>query len=285
MSFVESDFGDDGERVVASRKDWNYFSHLSVYRFASRYTHGLRVLDAGCGTGYGAAYLLEAGALHVTGLDVSAKAISYCRTKFVQSGLDFKEADLSKEMPVPTGSVDAVFSSQAMEHLSNIEVFMAECRRVLKPEGVMIVAVPAITSPQQLEKNIWNKFHITNLTPLGWYTKMRRNFRRVESFRHWPIERYAGWDAIQQALALEPQDTLIREADFEYTGMAIDKLNFCQETLNTVLVGRRPRKRALPPHVDEFVPHAWQEGAIHARVRQEETELLRWKLWQAGAKH
>lgn len=281
MTGSESDLSDDGERVVASTLDWNYYSHLSVYRFASNYTKGLHVIDAGCGTGYGAAYLAQAGAQRVTGLDVSEKAIAYCRAHFSTPGTEFVVANLSVEIPAPTGSVDAIFSSQAMEHLSDIENFLAECRRVLKPRGFMVIAVPAITSRQQLEENIWNKFHITNLTPLGWYTKIRRNFSRVASFSHWPSAQFSGWSEIRRALQLSPQDTIIRETDFGYVPTPISTLNNQTETLNTVLIARRPRRRPWPPQVDEFVPHSWGEGAIHAKVRHEETELLRWKLWQA----
>lgn len=191
MTEFETDFSDDGERVVASQKDWNYYSHLSIYRFASFYTKGLRVLDAGCGTGYGTSYLARAGAQHVTGIDVSENAISYCKAHFSEPATDFIVADLSIEIPVPSCSVDAIFSSQAMEHLSNIEDFLSECRRVLKPNGLMVVAVPAIVSKEQLEENIWNRFHLINLTPLGWYTKTRRNFARVHAFSHWPSTRFS----------------------------------------------------------------------------------------------
>jgi len=275
MTEFETDFSDDGERVVASQKDWNYYSHLSIYRFASFYTKGLRVLDAGCGTGYGTSYLARAGAQHVTGIDVSENAISYCKAHFSEPATDFIVADLSIEIPVPSCSVDAIFSSQAMEHLSNIEDFLSECRRVLKPNGLMVVAVPAIVSKEQLEDNIWNRFHLINLTPLGWYTKTRRNFARVHAFSHWPSTRFS------DRSETHTEDTTIRETDFDFVAAPISTLTGETETLNTVLVAKRPRRRVRPPHVNEFVPHAWGEGAIHAKVRRQETGLLQWKLSQA----
>jgi SAM-dependent methyltransferase len=277
--------GDDNERVVPFVQDWNYFSHLSVYSFAAQFLQGLRIVDAGCGTGYGAAYLARHGALQVTGLDISEPAISYCRNEFVLPNLDFQVCDLSAAMPFPGRSVDAIFSSQAMEHLADIEAFLDEAHRVLKPDGLMVVAVPAIVSPEQLEENIWNRFHITNLTPLGWFTKIGRRFRRVTPYRHWPKAPFAGWERIRSGLRLLPQDTVIRETDYDYIETPIASLNSCTETLNAVLVARRPRRRVRPPHVAEFVPHAWKEGAIHAKIRHEETELLRWKLWQAEPRH
>jgi predicted SAM-dependent methyltransferase len=52
--------------------------------------------------------------------------------------------DLTKRFPWPDGSADAVYSSHTLEHLSREagEHFIAECRRVLKPGGVIRIVVP-----------------------------------------------------------------------------------------------------------------------------------------------
>jgi 2-polyprenyl-3-methyl-5-hydroxy-6-metoxy-1,4-benzoquinol methylase len=284
MDHEQVELSDDGERVVASIHDWNYYSHLSVYRFAAPMMRNLHIADAGCGTGYGASYLAEKGAASVLGLDVSSKAIAYCQKTFKREGLAFEVADLSATIPATTRSLDAIFSSQAMEHLADVEAFFNECRRVLKPNGFMVIAVPAIVTPGQLLDNIWNKHHITNLTPLGWYTKANRSFRSVTSYRHWPSAPFAGWEAIRAGLLLDPDETLIRETDYDYTKTPIDILKTLENNLNTVLVVKGVRKHARPPNVAEFIPHSWSEGAMHAKVRHEETELLKWKLWEASLK-
>ena len=48
-------------------------------------------------------------------------------------------ADLSKEMPFPSASADFIFSEALLEQLNvaQSEIFLRECRRVLKPTGVM----------------------------------------------------------------------------------------------------------------------------------------------------
>jgi predicted SAM-dependent methyltransferase len=48
-------------------------------------------------------------------------------------------ADLSREMPFPSASVDFIFSEALLEqlNLAQSEIFLKECRRVLKPTGVM----------------------------------------------------------------------------------------------------------------------------------------------------
>ena len=52
--------------------------------------------------------------------------------------------DLTKPFPWPDASVDAVYCSHTLEHLNREagERFMAECRRVLKPDGILRIVVP-----------------------------------------------------------------------------------------------------------------------------------------------
>ena len=50
-----------GERMIVGNIS-GYWAHLSIYHFALPFARGRRVLDAGCGAGYGAAYLARHGA-------------------------------------------------------------------------------------------------------------------------------------------------------------------------------------------------------------------------------
>jgi SAM-dependent methyltransferase len=52
--------------------------------------------------------------------------------------------DLRRPLPWPPGSVEAVYTSHTVEHLSREQGqhLFAECRRVLKPGGVLRVVVP-----------------------------------------------------------------------------------------------------------------------------------------------
>ena len=55
-----------------------------------------------------------------------------------------RSADVTKGIPLPPNVCDAVYHSHVLEHLSAEEakVFIAECYRVLKPAGILRVAVP-----------------------------------------------------------------------------------------------------------------------------------------------
>ena len=61
-----------GERVIPGQVDVDLLNeHLARYSFAARLARGKRVLDAGCGAGYGSAELARS-AESVVGVDVAA---------------------------------------------------------------------------------------------------------------------------------------------------------------------------------------------------------------------
>src|ERR1700731_1170167 len=94
-----------GERVIPGQVNDDLWSeHVARYAFARRYADGKRVLDAGCGTGYGSAELAQSAAA-VTGVDISADAIEYARASYPIPGLQFLESSCTA-VPLPDRSVD-----------------------------------------------------------------------------------------------------------------------------------------------------------------------------------
>lgn len=61
-----------------------------------------------------------------------------------QHGYRYQQCDVKNGLPFATGSVDMVYSSHMFEHLSYDEglAFLRECRRVIKPNGLMRFLVP-----------------------------------------------------------------------------------------------------------------------------------------------
>ena len=78
-----------GERVIPGQVNDDLWSeHVARYAFASRFADGKRVLDAGCGAGYGSAELAQS-ALQVTGLDIAHDAVEYARATYPLPNLLF----------------------------------------------------------------------------------------------------------------------------------------------------------------------------------------------------
>lgn len=128
-----------GERVVPGLVDANLFNeHMARYQFAARLAKGKRVLDAGCGAGYGSSELARV-ASSVTAIDFSSDAISFAREHYQAANLIYQTGDC---LALPDGPFDLVVSFEVIEHLAQWSAFLVEARRVLARGGLFLVSTP-----------------------------------------------------------------------------------------------------------------------------------------------
>ena len=106
------------------------------YRFAARFCEGTDVLEVGCATGMGLGYLAR-HARTVVGGDFTEsllrKAQSHYRGRFPLVRLD------AHALPFRDASFDAVILFEAIYYLARPREFFTECRRVLHPDGVLLL--------------------------------------------------------------------------------------------------------------------------------------------------
>lgn len=98
-----------------------------------------RILDAGCGSGPLAAALIERGA-NVTGFDVSEAMINLARKRLGDEA-ELHIADLGQPLPFPADTFDDVVASLVFHYLPDWQRALDEIRRVLRPEGKLIMSV------------------------------------------------------------------------------------------------------------------------------------------------
>lgn len=128
-----------GERVIPGQVDEDLWGeHMARYAFAARFANAGRVLDLGCGTGYGTAELGKR-ATEAVGVDVAADAIEYASAnyrsaKFIQSP--------ATDTPFSEETFDLVTSFELIEHLNDWHPLLAEAKRVIHPTGLFLVSTP-----------------------------------------------------------------------------------------------------------------------------------------------
>lgn len=119
---------------VARRKiifDW-------VWRVLADYGSP-QLLDVGCGTGFNLEVLRSHGCNQVTGLDFSAEALSFCRSRHLTRLICSDGA----RPPLRGQSFDVVIALDLIEHLADDCQALGELAHLLKPGGALIIFTPA----------------------------------------------------------------------------------------------------------------------------------------------
>jgi 2-polyprenyl-3-methyl-5-hydroxy-6-metoxy-1,4-benzoquinol methylase len=131
------------ERLGPGSPTWvaNSADHLARYLHAAGMVQGRRVLDAGCGLGYGAAILKEAGALRVQAVDIDEPSIVQARNSYPIDGLDYRVDDCETLANVD-GPFDLVCNFENIEHLQHPDRFLQQAARLLTDEGALLCSTP-----------------------------------------------------------------------------------------------------------------------------------------------
>jgi SAM-dependent methyltransferase len=96
----------------------------------------VRILDVGCGTGTNLGELSRLG--RVEGVDAEPAAVEFCRSRGWSVGLS-----TGVELPFEDGSFEVVTLLDVIEHVDEDRALLAEARRVLTPNGIVLITVPA----------------------------------------------------------------------------------------------------------------------------------------------
>jgi demethylmenaquinone methyltransferase/2-methoxy-6-polyprenyl-1,4-benzoquinol methylase len=113
---------------------------------AARVNAGDQVLDVGCGTGALAVMLAHKGA-HVTGMDIAPPMLGQAAQRVREEGLEDRVelremGAVDLDTAFPDAGFDSVVSTLVFSELSDdeIEYTLAECRRILRPGGQLLIA-------------------------------------------------------------------------------------------------------------------------------------------------
>ena len=201
-----------------------------------------RVIDLGCGYGSTARYLAANYGCHVTGTNISEKELELARARGQEAGLDrllsFEYGDFHG-LPYPDDSYDVVWSQEAFLHAADKNAVLSECRRVLKPDGVLIFTDILVRrdTPDAARTRIYDRVKSPDMWDLPDYRNalaaLKLTVTREEDWSQ-HVARSYGWvrDRLQ-----EQREALLPRIGAETIDNTVSALSFWVDSGNAGYIG------------------------------------------------
>ncbi|MBN8802083.1 MAG: class I SAM-dependent methyltransferase [Stenotrophomonas acidaminiphila] len=208
-----------------------YAMHAASYAFAEALCKGKKVLDFGCGSGYGT-LRISGLAQEAYGVDVAADAVLYAKARYQNENLHFLQIDPQSPLPFAAGSFDVVLSFQVIEHVNDDDAYLREAHRLLKPGGTLVLITPDRRNRLLPWQKPWNRWHLREYGMAQLARKVSRHFQLKSELRMgapWAIaateiERYTRikWLTLPITLFFIPES--VRRAALDFTHAVIGKV-------------------------------------------------------------
>jgi ubiquinone/menaquinone biosynthesis C-methylase UbiE len=96
------------------------------------------IIEVGCGTGnYSIALSETLPGIKFRGFDLSEEMLKIAKSR--TNSVEFTHGNADSRFPYPDSSADAIFLVDVIHHIVNYGNFFAECRRILKANGTLII--------------------------------------------------------------------------------------------------------------------------------------------------
>lgn len=175
-----------GERFIPSKELLNdeiAIEHLHRYHSIIPFIKQKTVLDIACGEGYGTD-LIAKHAHKVYGVDLDQSCIKWATEKYVpaNNNLEFKTGSVDN-IPVANNSIDVIVSFETIEHVNSDtqQRFMAEVKRVLKSNGILIISTPNTANYTNRYEH-HNEFHLKEFQKEEFHAFLKSHFRYTYHF-------------------------------------------------------------------------------------------------------
>ena len=165
-----------GERYVPQITGEIQLEHVHRYLLAREYAKDKDVLDIACGEGFGSA-ILGKSARSVVGVDIATEAVKHAAIRYRLDNVEFRQGSCA-EIPLDNNSIDLVVSFETIEHHDEHKAMMAEIKRVLRPEGVLIISSPD-KKEYSIIPNYRNPFHVRELFKEEFEDLVRAYFKNL----------------------------------------------------------------------------------------------------------
>ena len=166
-----------GERLTEFALHVITLEHLHRYAIAIELSKNKSVLDIACGEGYGS-HLLALQSSSVTGVDIDTVTIEAAKIKYQHPHLNFLSGNV-ENISVATASFDVAVSFETLEHITDHDKMVAELKRVLKPDGVLLISTPDKLNYSD-KPGYHNSFHKKELYKTEFEILLLQYFKNVQ---------------------------------------------------------------------------------------------------------
>jgi ubiquinone/menaquinone biosynthesis C-methylase UbiE len=181
-----------GSKIRGSMERW--YSKLTRYRwdvYTSMFQNGRCERLVGLGIGDGSLTVEVSqyvNAREVFGIDLDQMSLTRAKSK----GIITIKSDLNKGLPLADSSIDVVSSDQVIEHLIDVDRYMAEINRILKPGGYAVICTENLSAihnlfsiafgKQAFSQMISTKYRIGNQFYLDYMKRLDSAFPHIHIF-------------------------------------------------------------------------------------------------------
>lgn len=125
---------------LSSKHEGNRYPIQLYHQIASKANlTGKDIIEVGSGRGGGLAYLMESFTPRsAVGVELNPEAVSFCNKHYNLPGLTFTEAN-AEQLPFEDNSQDVVINVESSHRYANMQKFMSEVKRVLRPGGYFLI--------------------------------------------------------------------------------------------------------------------------------------------------
>lgn len=187
---VPANYWDESWKRSPLQRLWHTGTLRAVQEEVKKIPRGLKLLDIGCGSGFALEKITRTRSdLDVYGVDIAPHLIEYAREH--RPHIKFQVAE-GEGLPFPDAEFQAVTSLDVLEHLVDLDAGLREARRVLAPDGTLIVLVALETNPlfrlvwwlwSHLKGRIWHEAHLRVFTQASLREAVERAGFRVEKIK------------------------------------------------------------------------------------------------------
>jgi len=158
---------DTAKLSVRGYQEWEYreIERISSELGPDWHLNNSNILDAGCGLGGKPVYYEQNGAHQIVAFDIRFLSVKSARELVKEkncANILLTQAD-SARLPYKSDYFDAVVSINVFEHVDDIHSTLLECKRVLRPGGLMFLHFPPFYSPWGAHLEGWINFPWPNV--------------------------------------------------------------------------------------------------------------------------